>query len=549
MSVPTAELTAPVAGSRSGNRPSATTPRLPGARLYLALGAGALVLGALSLLIPSTPSYDPWSWLVWGREIVHLDLQTTDGPTWKPLTVIFTTLFAPFGKAAPDMWLVVARAGGLVAVAMTFKLCFRLIRALERPAEGEGEPTGSPIAAYGPAVLGAAITAVGLGLTNGFASNSALGYSEGIMTALVLISVERHIDGSPRQAFAVGFFAALGRPELWLFWGTYGAWLYWRDPGARKLVIGLFTLIPILWFAPEYWGSGHFFRGVSRAHSPRSNSAAFASCPFCSELVKHAWPTVLLRIKLAAALGVGVGGWILVRGLRSRGASWRTWRPVPGAEHALAATVGAGLLGLSWWFLISVLTQVGFSGNDRYLVLGAALIEIAGGVAFGWLAIAVAGQCSRRIGILRGRAGAGSAAAVALLALVFVFVPNQVGGNLIDIQRTHRSLVYQAHLRSSAASAVSRLGGRQRIFACGAVMTEGFQVPLLAWTLGVPISGVEAAPVVAGSPGPPPAVIFQTRANQSRRTRRLPMLRSWPTVGYRLVLRNRTFRVYEHCGK
>ena len=35
---------------------------------------------------------------MWGREIVHVNLQTTGGPTWKPLPVIFTTLFAPFGK-------------------------------------------------------------------------------------------------------------------------------------------------------------------------------------------------------------------------------------------------------------------------------------------------------------------------------------------------------------------------------------------------------------------------------------------------------------------
>jgi len=50
---------------------------------------------------------------VWGREIVHINLQTTGGPTWKPLPVIFTTVFALFGKAEPDLWLVVARAGAM----------------------------------------------------------------------------------------------------------------------------------------------------------------------------------------------------------------------------------------------------------------------------------------------------------------------------------------------------------------------------------------------------------------------------------------------------
>ncbi len=88
------------------------------------------MVGALSLLLPSTPSYDPWAWLVWGREIVHFKLHTTGGPSWKPLPVIFTTLFAPFGKAAPDLWLVVARAGAVMSVAMVFKVCVRLTRQL-----------------------------------------------------------------------------------------------------------------------------------------------------------------------------------------------------------------------------------------------------------------------------------------------------------------------------------------------------------------------------------------------------------------------------------
>jgi len=80
-------------------------------RFYGWLAAVALLIAALSLLIPSTPSYDPWAWLVWGKEIVHLDLHTTGGPSWKPLPMLFTTLFAVFGKAQPDLWLVVARTG------------------------------------------------------------------------------------------------------------------------------------------------------------------------------------------------------------------------------------------------------------------------------------------------------------------------------------------------------------------------------------------------------------------------------------------------------
>ena len=61
---------------------------------------GCLAIAAVSLLFPSTPTYDPWAWIMWGREIVHLDLVTEGGPSWKPLPVIVTTLSAPFGEAS-----------------------------------------------------------------------------------------------------------------------------------------------------------------------------------------------------------------------------------------------------------------------------------------------------------------------------------------------------------------------------------------------------------------------------------------------------------------
>src|SRR5256714_6842134 len=114
MSVPTAELTAPRA-SRPSIGAVPLRGRLMGGRLYLVLAGAALAIAALSLLIPSTPSYDPWAWLVWGREVAHLDLHTTGGPTWKPLPVIFTTVFSLSGNASPDLWLVVARAGAPMA--------------------------------------------------------------------------------------------------------------------------------------------------------------------------------------------------------------------------------------------------------------------------------------------------------------------------------------------------------------------------------------------------------------------------------------------------
>ena len=114
----------------------------------------------------------------------------------------------------------------------------------------------------------------------------------------------------------MGFLVALDRPEIWLFWGPYGLWLFWRDPGARALVAVLFVITPIVWFLPVYLGCGSFSCSVNRATHPRSNSLAFASNPFVAELKRAAWPTMLLRIKVVAALLV-----IAVTGIL-----WNTYR-------------------------------------------------------------------------------------------------------------------------------------------------------------------------------------------------------------------------------
>ena len=75
---------------------------MPSPRLAVSLLVAALA--ALSLLLPFALVYDPWAWLVWGREITGLELDTGSGPSWKPLPVIATTLAAPAGGAAPELW-------------------------------------------------------------------------------------------------------------------------------------------------------------------------------------------------------------------------------------------------------------------------------------------------------------------------------------------------------------------------------------------------------------------------------------------------------------
>src|SRR3954452_12884053 len=146
---------------------------------WKAVVLACLGLAALSLLGPAMPSYDPWAWIIWGREITHLDLNTVSGPSWKPLPILFTTPFALFGdSAAPALWLLIARAGGLLAIAMAYRLGSRL----------GGRAAGL--------IAGAA-----LGLAEEFVRNFARGNSEGLLVALCLWAVERHLDGRRTDAF------------------------------------------------------------------------------------------------------------------------------------------------------------------------------------------------------------------------------------------------------------------------------------------------------------------------------------------------------------
>lgn len=554
MSVPTAELTARAPSTDVAARLRALTALFGGGRFYLWLGAVALVIGGLSLLIPSTPSYDPWAWLVWGREIVHLDLHTTGGPSWKPLPGLFTTVFALFGHAQPDLWLVVARAGAVMAVVMVFKLAWRLTRDLVVALPGGADAAGGRVSrrlTLATALFAGLIAAGSLINSSGFISDNALGYSEGLATALALIAVDRFLDGAPRQAFVVGFFAALDRPELWFFWGPYGLWLFWRDPGARRLVVAMFALIPVLWFLPELWGSGHLLRGVSRAQHPRSNSAAFAKCPVCTVFRHEAWPTVMDRVKIPGMIAMVVAALGLWRTRRS----WWRHSPVDPAIRARAWLVALGLFGYVWWLGIAVETQGGFSGNKRYLVLGTAPVAIVGAVAWGW-AMGAAAVILRRAAAARApdrqRSAvsrvAGLAGALVVLA-VLLAAPRWIGSGVVSLPRTHHALVYQAHLREDLTAAVRKVGGPDALLRCGPVMTEGFQVPMAAWTLGVRTLRVEAPPETLVGP-PWPAVILQTRAQSNSTLLPTPhQILAWEREGahYTLLAHVRTFRVFSTC--
>ena len=425
---------------------------------------GCLIISAVTLLFPSTPTYDPWAWILWGREITHLDLTTTGGPSWKPLPVLFTTPFSIFGEEAGAlMWVWIARAGALLALAMCVRIARRLV----------GGPAGIVAGVFAAAFLLSSFK---------YIRDAALGNSEALLAALTLWAYERHLDGRRDHALYLGFGAALLRPEVWPFLGIYGLWLWFRDPELRLRLVALAGLIPLLWFGPEMWGSGEPFRASSRANNPNPGSAAFAEHPGL-EVIKR-FNHVTIKPLLAAAL-IGVAHAAVV---------WRRRREGRPILFLFAA-------GLAWLLLVAVMTERGYAGNQRYLIVTTTAVCVLGGVGVGRVFEAV----QRRVSRLTDDARTGWRAAVAAFVLLVLALAPVIGQKADNARVTLDSLRYEASIWSGLREVVDEAGGRERLRACGGVYSGPFQTQMVAYTLG--IHGVD----VGWMETPAPGVAFRTR--------------------------------------
>jgi hypothetical protein len=476
--------------------------------------------------------------------------------------VVFTTVLALFGKAQPFLWVVISRAGFVVMVLMTGKVTARItlwLTAEQRPPRFRGARWVERVGAGGPAILAALIAMLTVALGSGWISDAALGYSEALAAAFLVIGLERHIDGHYRQAFVCGFVAALDRPEIWVFWGPYGLWLMWKDPGSRALVISLAILCLALWFVPQKWGGGSFFSGVTRATHVRPNSNALKSCPFCSEITA-AWTLSIFRVKMAAAVLILGGIGLALYHRRTRHAPEPRIRLTPLQRRALGLAVTSGLFGYAWWALIALETQAGFSGNSRYLTVGLPFLNLAGGFCFAGCAVLLATLPQRWVPAERERLGLAARLALgtAVLTAFFAFFPNWVGSNYINLPAFHRSLVYQATLRQDVRYLIRTHGGPKGLQNCGAghIMVEGFQVPMLAYYMGERIDEIEAPPETTSSGlslplgAPWPNVILQDRDTGSA-----ALLPLWQTINgwmhqgaHYKIMTTKEIRFFEDCA-
>lgn len=403
--------------------------------------AAALVLAAVSLVLPYHPVYDPWAWLIWGRELMHGSLETAAGPSWKPLPVLLCAPLSLLGDAAPAGWLLIARAGWLCAPLLAGLLAARLAG----EETGRWRWAGAALAAGSVALTADSFTPPLRQFTGGL--------SEPLLVALVLGAIWAALDERRGVVLALGTAAALLRPEAWPFLALWAFYATRERPRLRAAAIAVAVLVPLAWFVPDIVGAGNPLEGGETARAGgiepldglavlgRAFAAPLAAC----------WIGVVLLVRQGAFLS-----------------HWFTEAPDADPDRSLAILLaGAG----AWILLVAAMAIAGFAGLPRFLAPATAVIAVLGGVG---LARAAGNRALRAF-----------VAATLVFALAgFAWRAAQVPGDVEVVERQTRSIDHLFDLVDAT--------GPERLLACQdrVRMTQVREQTALAWRLEEPIAKV-----------------------------------------------------------
>lgn len=410
-------------------------PRLP------ALIGGAAVLALLSLLLAFEPVFDPWAWLIWGRELAALELDTSAGSSWKPLPVAVTALGSVSNDGAADVWLAVSRFGWLLSAGIAWRLAARL-------AEGPAQ-----VRFVAGLVAAGSLLLIADPFTPWFRQFSG-GLSEPLLAALILLAIDRDLEARRGAALASGFAATLIRPEAWPFFWAYAAIVSRRRPRLRGRALILSVLVLVLWFIPDVLGAGNPFEGAMRARQGTGAPVGAA----------------LEALGRAAAMPLA-GLWPFAIGF-----AWVAARAGRRVPILLLAATGA------WIALVAIGAAVGYAGLPRFIVPAAAMVCVLGGAGVGRGLGAVSEQSRGSVRTVPKRLALLVALAAAVIGVQALERATRIPADVRDASAFSRSVGDLF----SAADAAGRLPAR-----CGEVDVSDLTVQAaLAWKLERPLGGV-----------------------------------------------------------
>jgi hypothetical protein len=399
---------------------------------------GCVVVAIASLAIPAALGYDPWAWLVWGREVTHLDLHSAGGPSWKPLPVLATAPISLFGTSAPVVWLVLSRTAGLLAIVGVFRL-------------------GARLAGGWAGALAAGLLLLTPDAGPRFVRLVLEGHSAPITAALAVWAIDRHLAGKHGTALVLTTLLALDRPEAWPFLVLYAAWL-WRTERSRRVLVGtMLGVVPLLWFGGDWWASGSPLHGADSARVSVNDQHRFV------DSLRRVGEAVIPPAWFAAALAVAVG-----------------WRERDRTILALAAGV------LAWFALVVAMSAgLGYAALSRFLLPGVAVLCVLAGVGVVRFVALWTRGWPRVLGVML--------VVVAFAPLTWLRADN------MEVQLAE--IEHRAHMIDGLDDAFQQAGGVDAVRECGRVAVDEGGVPQLAaaWKLGIPLADVTAR--LDGQPG------------------------------------------------
>jgi len=426
------------------------------------LTAVGLLLVSLGLVLyaRTRPGYDPYGWLVWGKLTIHLALDTNGAPSWKPLPYLFTVPYALFGHYALWLWMVTSVAISLSGLIFAWRIAFRLTYS-------------RPERRYASYVAGLFAAAFVLTMQDPVGNYNYTHYilsaeSDTMIVSLCLLAIDLHLNGHHKAAFWIWWLGALGRPEVWPFYGLAGLWLWWKVPSYRWWLYGSAAALVFLWFGiPGLTSKSLLTAGNVAENSPREihgNKVTGVITRFHELLPNTVWVLAVLTV------------------------AWAAWR-----RRITILVLAAGVL---LWVLVEVAFALhGFPAVPRYMFEAGAVVGIFAAVFIGRIVHELPGLLSSLAGRIAGGVGGGGVPArlatavgtwgtvLAVLLVSGSMLPaahRQERLERVDLRQERARTVLIDHLRG----VVSTLG-ISNMFACGQPnIPIGYQ-SVFAWYAGI----------------------------------------------------------------
>ncbi len=394
-----------------------------------AIAGVALVIfsAALARWAGTRPGYDPYGWLNWGYQALHLSLDLGGAPSWKPLPFLFDIPYALFGHFALWLWMTTSVAISLSGSLFAARIAYRVVGS-----DGDRRPAIIAAVFAGLAVLG---------IENYFHLILSV-QSDPMIVSLCLGAIDCQLSGHERWAFALWVLAGLGRPEVWPFLGLFSVWAWRTHPEMRVMIVLGLLAIPLLWFGvPTITNGRPLISGELAERSPRAlhESKVIGTFHRFTELT-------YIPIQLAA---VAAAVWAYFR--RNR--------------------VVLGLAGfvVVWVIVEEAFVLHGWPGVPRYMFEPAGVTGLLAAIAVGWLL-----KDARRIKLPRW-------AGIPVVALIVIaMVPAAVA----RLRAERKDLSHErgrTKVINQIGAAVNAIGGASAVKNCGEPVTNVEYVSILAY--------------------------------------------------------------------